>query len=329
MNANDMLDYALGQLDGPARAQADRELAVDPASAATVERLGRAVRALLDDGERFEPPAGLARRTCALVAEAASRRRSILDFAPVVVPFRPADVAVAAAIFVAGVLTLLPAVQRSRERMDVAGCAYNLQQLGRALWQYGSRNDHYPFGPDNDPAAPTGSFVSMLCDSGLLSATDLHTLDCPCATTHAAPERHRPVLDFASIRRLQRVNPRRVLESIGSDYAYNVGHYHRDSGRVVPVAAHVSARVPLLADQPPHEDFRTVLPGNSPNHGGRGQNVLYSDLHVGWHNTRRLGPHDPDMFLNSRNELAPGLDAEDNALLPSMVPFLGWGATHR
>jgi hypothetical protein len=80
-----------------------------------------------------------------------------------------------------------------------------------------------------------------------------------------------------------------------------------------------------LADQPPHENFRHLRPGNSPNHAGRGQNVLYSDLHVGWHNTRRLGPRDEDMFLNARRELAPGIGEDDTALLPSMVPFLGWG----
>src|SRR5262249_27563558 len=175
------------------REQADRELAADPKAAATVDRLTRAVRVLLDDGEAYEPPDGLVRRTSEFVAEAVRRRRTILDFVPVIVPFRLADVAVAAGIFLAGVLTLLPAVQRSRERMDVAGCTYNLQQLGRALWQYGSRNQHYPFGPEQDRNAPAGSFVALLHDSGLLSEADLRSLDCPCAGTNHG---RRPLLDF-------------------------------------------------------------------------------------------------------------------------------------
>jgi hypothetical protein len=323
MNANDMLDYALGQLDPPAREQADRELAADPKAAATVDRLTRAVRVLLDDGEAYEPPDGLVRRTSEFVAEAVRRRRTILDFVPVIVPFRLADVAVAAGIFLAGVLTLLPAVQRSRERMDVAGCTYNLQQLGRALWQYGSRNQHYPFGPEQDRNAPAGSFVALLHDSGLLSEADLHALDCPCAGTNHG--RRRPLMDFRSVCRLHAKNPELVRDVIASDYAYNVGHYQPASGQVVPVAARYSAHLPLLADQPPHENFRALLPGNSPNHAGRGQNVLYSDLHVGWHNTRRLG-RDDDMFLNDDHQLAPGLDDDDTALLPSLVPFLGWGS---
>ena len=52
------------------------------------------------------------------------------------VPFRWADIAVAAGIFIAGTLTLLPAIHRSRERMNQAGCVFNLQQLGNSLGQY-------------------------------------------------------------------------------------------------------------------------------------------------------------------------------------------------
>ena len=321
MNADLMLDYALGQLDDPARRQAETEFANDPESARAADRLTRALHALLDDGRAFEPPAGLGRRTSRFVVEEARRRRSILDFIPVIVPFRPADVAVAAGIFIAGLLTLLPAVQRSRERMDVAGCTYNLQQLGRALWQYGSRHQHYPFGPEHDPAAPTGSYVALLNDSGLLTEADLCSLDCPCVGPQRIHAR-KSLPDFRAFCRLAATDPQRARAALGSDYAYNVGHYQ--SGRVVPVAAFYSAQVPLLADQPPHDNYRVLRPGNSPNHGGRGQNVLYTDLHVGWHNTRRIAPDDPDMFLNHQNELAPGLDHDDTALLPSMVPFVGW-----
>jgi hypothetical protein len=321
MNANDMLDYALGQLDGPAREQAERQLAADAGASETVERLARAVRRLLDDGEPYEPPPGLAARSVAFVIESTRRNRTILDFVPVTVPFRWADLAVAAAIFLAGLLTLMPAVQRSRERMEQAGCGYNLQQLGRALWQYGGRYHQYPFGPDQEPRALTGTFVALLKDSGALTDGELSALDCPC---NGRSRTHPPLPDFQALCRLQSTNPARLREMICSDYAYNVGHWHPAKGKVVPVNAIFSATVPVLADQPPHEEFRRVRSGNSPNHGGRGQNVLYSDLHLGWHNTRRIGPNDPDLYLNNRRELAPGVDPDDAALLPSMTPFLGW-----
>ena len=73
------------------------------------------------------------------------------------------------------------------------------------------------------------------------------------------------------------------------DYAYNVGFRHHSSSEAEPIRLAFPATTPLLADHPPHHDDRSVvLPGNSPNHGFRGQNVLFSDLPVEWFPTRRV-----------------------------------------
>jgi hypothetical protein len=325
MNANEIFDYSFGQLEGRAREQADAAVAADPVTAETAERLTRAVHRLLDDGQMYEPPIGLASRTVQFVAEASQKRqrRTILEFRPVTVPFRLADVAVAACILFAGLLTLLPAVQRSRERMNVAGCGYNLQQLGRALWQYGSTHHHYPFGPEQNPRAPAGAFLALLHDGGLISDAQLAQLDCPNLGHGHLGRKHVPLPDFQTICRLHSTDTSRVRDLICLSYSYNVG-YHANPGRVVPIVAVRSASIPLLADDPPHEDFRRIQSGNSPNHGGLGQNVLYSDLHVGWHTSRRIGPRDDDIYLNDNEQLAPGVDADDHVLLPSLVPALGW-----
>ena len=316
MNANLMLEYALGQLDGPDRHRAEREAAADPREAETLERLSRAVHALLDDGDAFDPPPGLADRTVRFVAANRDRRRSILDFVPVAVPFRWADVAVAAGIFLAGVLTLLPAVGRSRDQMTQAGCTDNLQRLGRALWLYGNSHRHFPFCSEVGPESPTGSFAAMLKEEGYLP--DCSLLDCPSNGKCQYPPLPKPQ-DLAA---LAKSDPQRFHETLRWDYAYNVSYRHQ-SGRVEPIEAMHSPRVPLLADQPDHVSHRHILAGNSRNHGGRGQNVLYTDLHVRWHNTRRLNPLDSDMFLNDRGELGPGLHQNDAVLCPSEVPFAG------
>ena len=138
MNAEEMLDFALGQLDDAQRRAFEEAGRTDPEVAAKAHRVRFAVQQLVDDGYSYNPPPGLSRRTIALVAQTRRKGRSILDFVPVRVPFRWADFAVAASIFIAGLLTLTPAIQRSRERMNQAGCVFNLAQIGNSLAQYAS-----------------------------------------------------------------------------------------------------------------------------------------------------------------------------------------------
>jgi anti-sigma factor RsiW len=54
----DLLDYALGRLDGPRRERLERMLAGDPELAERVARLVRNVGRLLDDGRERRPPKG-------------------------------------------------------------------------------------------------------------------------------------------------------------------------------------------------------------------------------------------------------------------------------
>ena len=59
MDSADLLEYALGRLDGPRREQIERQIATDPALAARASRLSRNLRRLLDDGReqgRLEGP---------------------------------------------------------------------------------------------------------------------------------------------------------------------------------------------------------------------------------------------------------------------------------
>jgi hypothetical protein len=106
------------------------------------------------------------------------------------------------------------------------------------------------------------------------------------------------------------------------DYAYNVG-YRLPTGQPAPHDLRHAASMPVLADSPDHENFSTIRDGNSPNHGRRGQNVLYGDNSVRWLGTRRAGPHDPDIYLNNELKACPGVHSHDAVLVPSKVPFRG------
>ena len=119
-------------------------------------------------------------------------------------------------------------------------------------------------------------------------------------------------------------DPQRYHDLLCWDYAYNVGV--RDAaGQLQPIVGpDPSPTLPLMADQPPHHvGSHRIFAGNSPNHGGRGQNVLYADLHVGWTNTQRTNPDDPDLYLNDQFQPAPSGYRQDAALLPSLFPCDG------
>ncbi|MGC8638692.1 MAG: hypothetical protein ACP5XB_02305 [Isosphaeraceae bacterium] len=318
MNADLMIDYVLGRLDGSDRDRVAEAISSDPELTARAERLGQVLNLLLDDGETYEPSPDLTRRTLALVAASRSRPRTFFDYAPVRVPFHWADLAVAASIFIAGLLTLIPAVERSRERMSQAGCTFNLQQLGHSLAQYASIHPSYPYPPDHLPDAHAGTFPVFLHDAGVLQ--DLSILDCPYNGPHTRRQRELP--SFAELERLRTTEPTVYRQLIDWDYAFNVGYRHR-SGSVGPLESSLPLAVPVVADQPAHENYQRILAGNSPNHAGRGQNALFSDGSVRWLPTRRVSPIDLDLFLNNQLQPEPGLNEGDSVLLPSLIPFHG------
>jgi anti-sigma factor RsiW len=59
MDPADLLDYALGRLEGPRRERLERRMAGDPALAGQMARLIRNLHHLLDDGQADYPPGGL------------------------------------------------------------------------------------------------------------------------------------------------------------------------------------------------------------------------------------------------------------------------------
>ncbi len=294
MKPDDLLDYSLGQLEGHPLAVFEAELIRDPDLAARADRLSSVLRQLLDGGETFDPPPGLAERTSRFVAERKSKR-AILDFVPRRVPFRWADVAVAAGIMLAGLLTLFPAIKAGREQGNQLACANNLNQLGTSLVNYAIRHQHYPRVSGAGAGTPVGWYAQALEGESLLP--DTKTLHCPCKSDCPADT--------------MRTNPNHM------DFAYNVGYVDPKSGHAEPITPWLPVTVPLLADQPPHDGAGRVLEGNSPNHGGRGQNVLFSDLHLRWLPTRKVGPHDSDLFLNQKQLPEPGVSLQDAAVIPA------------
>ena len=161
----------------------------------------------------------------------------------------------------------------------------------------------------------------MLNDAGLIS--EVATLDCPADGHEDAPG------ELPTFERLCENESKAPLSSPclhRMDYAYHLG-YRRPSGEsgplTAPLGVHLQTVTPLLADQPSHDSHGLILPGNSPNHGGRGQNVLFADGSVRWHSGRRVSPVDADLYLNNLDKSAPGVNSHDAVLAPGMVSFHG------
>lgn len=313
MTPNEMLDYSLGLMDGPDRQRAERQVAADPSLAATLAQLEAGLQRLLDDGPDPEPPAGLAHRTIAR-ATRQRRWRAIIDHAPARGPFRLPDLAMAAGIFCAGVLTLLPAVRQSQWAARTATCAANLQQLGVGLIRYATAHNRFPYADAQDPAPFAGSYACRLKDLGLIH--DAGLLDCP--SNGLRRERTVPGLKDLAALDASRLRTHPALRD--GDYAYNLGYC--DSGKPCALPARVPAGLPLLADTPRHDGAGHALSGNSPNHGGSGQNILYAGGHVQYMRNVRH-ERDPDIFHNHSNLTAPGLDCNDVVLGPGAARFDG------
>ena len=321
MNAEKMIENVLCRAEASDRESDDRALPLDPEQSARLECLRRAVDRLLDDGSEFEHPPELGRRTLAFVAANRRRPMSLLDQVATRLPFRWADFAVAAGIFIAGTVTLLPAIHRSRERMNQAGCVFNLQQLCNSLAQYASLPPFLTNPPSLRSDTPAGMFAVMLHDAGVL--IDLSLLDCPCNPS-ACPHVTKELASFEQVDQTRKTDPAAYQRMLCWDYAYNVGYRHdASSGRAGPLQCAQSSQIPVIADQPDHQDFQMIRDGNSPNHGRRGQNVLFGDLSVRWFHSRNIGPLDPDLYLNNNHEARPGTQLSDSVLMPSKIPFRG------
>ena len=190
----------------------------------------------------------------------------------------------------AGVLlVVLPA---ARERARRSRCAGNLKSIGYGLHLYsGDYNELFPsygVAPSTpDEAAVTDpSIANPMASLGMLYPdfiSDGGVFICPSAGAAKAVED-----DLNATQLDQFAEGARGFDTLftrrHSDYAYDPGH----------TAGH-HASVAVMAD--------AGSPGkNSPNHGGKGQNVLYIGCNVDWSKTPYCGYMKDDIY-------APGFTA--------------------
>lgn len=307
-----LIGYLLEALDEPERRQVEAYLRFHPEAQARLETLRGALTPLALDSEAPAPPPGLALRTLARVAEVRarplpkapppSRRHASSWRGP-----RRADLLAAAVlmIFLGGVTG--PLLVKYWHLQGRQACADNLRQYGEMLQMYGANHDgQMPQVAQDGARAYAAAFVPTLKEAGCFS-------NYPQPVCDSYGRRSGPIPSIGDVDRARdNPDPERFPQQarqLAGNYAYSLGY--RTDGRLHGLNVKDSSQ-PIMADHRP----LSAIGSNSPNHGGRGQNVLYVGGNVNWLTSPSNGCHDNDIYLNRTGKVAAGVDRDDAVLGP-------------
>jgi hypothetical protein len=321
----DLLGYLLNALDDDERQRVFETLQKDPQLRQELEALRRELRPLDATNEDFEPPPALAELTCDLVegyaeecpsVEPAKRPQSRVGWRWVrsaacetCLPsgaWSATDTIVMAGVLLAVSLMFFPAIAGSRYRAQITACGDNLRNLGIALAGYSEQHQgFFPSIPVSGNRSVAGIYAVLLADSERLE--DPRLLLCPGSRWRTQPADFR----LPTLAELDQARGRQLSDlqrKMGGDYAYSLGTY--SNGYYRPPRNLLRECCALLADAP-----SLHLPGRqSGNHGGRGQSVMFEDLHIEFLATPQCEPRGDDVYRNRLGFVGAGLDEYDSVL---------------
>lgn len=317
-----LLGHLLGALEDSEQEVIEARLKRDP----QLRREWSLVRKRLEPLEAarcdFDPPAGLAERTCRLVAlQAKSARPAGVHRRPMtpeaggpswVGRVRWLDVAMAAGIVLAASLLIFPAIQNSRFQAQLAACQHNLRELGVAMKQYSRQHGNYfPRIPIHGKASVAGVYGPMLLGDNLLS--DVKWVVCP-GSKLAGQDR----FSIPSLEEIQSASEEeldQLRQRMGGSYGYCLGYIV--GGRYQGTKDLNRSQFALMSDAPGN------LPGyQSLNHGGRGQNVLFEDGRVQFLTSSKPYEEADDFFANDLGLVAAGVHPNDSVIAASFCPLV-------
>jgi type II secretory pathway pseudopilin PulG len=237
--------------------------------------------------------------------------------------WRRADAWALIAVVLLICLGIPPVLQFVRDRALQTECKDNMRQVYSALDHYmRDHNNSIPALSETGPTSHAGSYAVALRDKGLWG--DSLRLSCPPGGPKTPPT-------LEEIKQ-HKEEEQAYWQNFAGSYAYHLGYVTKENGKDIVQALKRGDgdSLPILADRAPRfgevTDWATA---NSPNHGGRGQNVLHLGGHVQFVPFRSAaGGEDNDIFRNQNNQQHAGLRIKDIVLgssearpLPSYVPM--------
>jgi len=316
---DNLVGYLLDALDADSRRAVEDYVRTHPEARARLDRLRHMLEPLEADRAPPAPPPHLVQATLARLAQARGRT---LPFAPRTTSglggsrggWRLSDSLIAAAMLLLSVgLGVTWVVNKGWQRSGMVACQENLHNYHRALVAYTEQRDDraFPRVEETGPRSFAGVFVPVLAEADLLG--DDISLTCP------ANGRRAPSREGDQMRRLEqwyasdRDRYDRAVRDMAGGYAYSLG-YREGGGLCVLRRVEGEDLQPILADCPPFPGTSEATPGNSLNHGGTGQNVLFVGGSVRYVTTRTAGRDDDDIYLNLDQRIRAGVHERDTVL---------------
>ena len=316
-----LLDYHLNQDEPSGRLETQRLLAEDSELQELDQVLGRSFAAL-GSLEEETPPAGLADRTLEKAAQhrqAQQLAQSSVDIASVglnrdrtsrakwVLSNLRDVIAVAASIMLV-VIFLRPGLQKARHISQEQACASQFRSIGYGLSQYAhDYRGRMPYvlrpqgakwlgvGEQDDEHYSNSRNTYLLVKMGYVSVDKFL-----CPGAGAQPDvKLRVKMDPQTLKKLQDFSDRHQVNYSFFLVLNNQSFFTKQSENIPigsdqnPVFADYDSQKPTILDLSVN---RELLSKNSPNHGGRGQNLLYGDGHVRFSPSRLVGLNEDDIF---------------------------------
>jgi hypothetical protein len=304
---DNLLGYLLGSLDDAGNRQVETYVHDSPDAGRKLAALKKALRPLAADRDDAVPPDGLAERTLTRIAGQAGwdLPHAPRDLAPATSRgswWLRRDVLAATTLIVLALGAASPLLYHWQRQRGTVECQENLRQFFVALATYRDQRRAYPDLTRETPRNVAGIVVPVLADAGVLPAS--FSVRCPEVGVHLACP-----LTLAGARSLPPDEFQLQAPKLALCYAFALG-YRDPEGEYHGPWQLPGSTWPIMADRPPSD----AIPGNSANHGGVGQNVLFLDGHFQFIRQRTIGDPDDDIFLNRDQQIAAGIGPNDIVL---------------